>query len=65
MHKRESILVKMVNQILKSESETAETLNSYLPNIVKNLNISRYSEFDSATENIQKQSFLEVSKRCS
>ena len=65
MHKRESILVKMVNQILKSESETAETLNSYLPNIVKNLNISRYSEFDSATENIQKQSFLEVSTTCS
>ena len=28
-------------------SETAETLNSFFPNIVKKLNISRYSDFDS------------------
>ena len=36
----------------KTESETAETLKSFLSNIVKNLNILIYSEFDSVTENI-------------
>ena len=38
--------------ILKTDSETAETLNSFFSNIVKNLTISRYSEFDSVTEKI-------------
>ena len=39
-------------EILKTESETAETLNSFFSNIVKNLNLLRYSEFDPVTENI-------------
>ena len=39
-------------EILKTDSETAETLNSFFSNIVKNLNISRYSEFDPVRENI-------------
>ena len=39
-------------EIVKTESETAETLNSFFSNIVKNLNILRYSHFDSVTENI-------------
>ena len=39
-------------EILKTESETAESLNSFFSNIIKNLNISRYSEFDPVTENI-------------
>ena len=46
------ISISEKSEILKSESETAETLNSFFSNIVKNLNISRYSEFDSVTENI-------------
>ena len=40
------------DEILKTKSETAETLNSFFSNIVKNLNILRYKEFDSVTENI-------------
>ena len=39
-------------QILKTEPERAETLNCFFSNIVKNLNISRYNEFDSVTKNI-------------
>ena len=37
---------------VKTESEFTESLNSFSSNIVKNLNISRYSEFDPVTENI-------------
>ena len=40
------------SEIVKTESKTAETLNSFFSNIVKNLNISRNSVFDSVTENI-------------
>ena len=43
-------------EILKTESETAETLNSFFSNIVKNLNISRHSEFDPFTENSRSNS---------
>ena len=38
-------------EILKTEPETAETLNSFFSNIAKNLNISRYSELDPVIKN--------------
>ena len=37
---------------MKTESETGETLNDFFSNIIKNLNISRFSELDSVAENI-------------
>ena len=49
---RDRINISEKGKILKTESETAESLNSFFSNIVKNLNISRYSEFDPVTENI-------------
>ena len=49
---RDRINISEKGKILKTESETAERLNSFFSNIVKNLNISRYSEFDPVTENI-------------
>ena len=49
---RDRINISEKGEILKTESETAETLNSFFSNIVKNLNISRYSEFNPVTENI-------------
>ena len=48
---RDRINISEKGEILKTESETAETLNSFFSNIV-NLNSSRYSEFDPVTENI-------------
>ena len=48
---RDRINTSEKGKILKTESETAESLNSFFSNIVKNLNISRYSEFDPVTEN--------------
>ena len=47
-HIRDRISITEKSEIVK----TAETLNSFFSNIVKNLNISRYSEFDTVTENI-------------
>ena len=49
---RDRINISEKGKIVKTESETAESLNSFFSNIVKNLNISRYSEFDPVTENI-------------
>ena len=48
---RDRINITEKSEILKTESETAETLNTVVK-IVKNLNISRYSEFNFVTENI-------------
>ena len=48
---RDRINISEKGEILKTESETAKSLNSFFSNIVKNLNISRYSEFDPFTEN--------------
>ena len=48
---RDRININEEGKILKTESETAESLNSFFSNVVKNLNISRYSEFDPVTEN--------------
>ena len=41
-------------EILRTESETAKTLNSFFLNIIKNLSILRYSQFGPVTENISR-----------
>ena len=54
---KDRIKISERGEILKLESETAETLNIFFSNTVKNLNISRYSEFDPLTENIADTTF--------
>ena len=49
---RDRISISEKEEILKTASETAETLNSSFLNTVKNLNNLRYSELDSVTENV-------------
>ena len=49
---KDRISITEKDEILKTESETAEILHSFFSNIIKNLTILRYSEFDCATENI-------------
>ena len=49
---RDKINISEKGEILKTELETAEPVNSFFSNIVRNLNISRYSEFDPGTEKI-------------
>ena len=40
-------------EIVKTEKETAEIFNSLFGNIVKNVNISQYSDFDPIIENVK------------
>ena len=49
---RDRIGISEKGEILKTESQTAETLNNFFSNMVKNLDISRYSEIDSVTKHI-------------
>ena len=51
-------------ELLKTESETSETLKSFFSNIVKNLNILRYSEFDPVTENVADPIILAIQSNC-
>ena len=41
------------NELIKSDSKTAETLNNFFSNIVQNLNIARYTSEEPFKENIQ------------
>ena len=45
-----------------SESETAETLNSFFSNIVKQLNIQKFNSNDLVTENIKDWVFKAILK---
>ena len=49
---RDRINISEKGEIVKTESETAGSLNSFFSNTVKNLSISRYIELDPVTENI-------------
>ena len=49
---RNRISCREKGEILKTESETVETVNSLFSNKVTNLNFLRYNEFNSVTENI-------------
>ena len=41
------------NELIKSDSKTAETLNNFFSNIVQNLNIARYTSEEPFIKNIQ------------
>ena len=47
---RERISLSENGKIVKTEKETAEVFNNFFGNIVKNLNISQYSDFDPIIE---------------
>ena len=49
---RDRISISKKGEILNTESETTGIRNSFFSNIINNLNILRYSELDSVTENI-------------
>ena len=40
-------------EIIKTEKETSEIFNNFFGNILKNLNISQYSDFDPIIENVK------------
>ena len=61
-HIGDRINISEKSEILKTESETAETLNCFFSNIVKSLNISRYSEFHPVAENIADSTLKDIFK---
>ena len=50
---RERISLSENGEIVKTEKETADVFNNFLGNIIKNRNISQYSDFDPITENVK------------
>ena len=50
---RERISLTENGKLVKTEKETAEVFNNFFGNIVKNLNISQYSDFDPIIENVK------------
>ena len=50
---RERISLSENDKIVKTEKEKAEVFNNFFGNIVKNLNISQYSDFDPIIENVK------------
>ena len=50
---RERISLIENGKIVKTEKGTAEVSNNFFGNIVKNLNISQYSDFDPIIENVK------------
>ena len=50
---RERISLIENDEIVKTEKETAEVFNNFFGNIVKNLNISQYSDFDPIIEHVK------------
>ena len=59
---RDRINISEKCEILKTESETAESVNSFFSNIVKNLNIPRYIEFDLVTADIADRTLKAIFK---
>ena len=57
---REKINLTENEKMLTSESETAETLNNFFPNIVKKLNIPEFNSNNSVTENIKDPVFKAI-----
>ena len=51
---RERISLTENREIVKTGKGTAEVFNNFFGNIVKNLNISQYSDFDPIIENVKK-----------
>ena len=49
-------------ELVKTELETAEVLNKFFSNIVNNLEISKYSKYESFIDNIEDETLREVLK---
>ena len=59
---RERIILTENGEIVKTEKGTAEVFNSFFGNIVKNLNISQYFDFDPIIENVIEKAILKYKK---
>ena len=59
---RERISLRENGEIVKTEKETAEVFNNFFGNILMNLNISQYSDFDPIIENVKDSTLKAILK---
>ena len=59
---RERISLSENGEIVKTEKETAEVFNNFFGNILMNLNISQYSDFDPIIENVKDSTLKAILK---
>ena len=50
---RDRIHLTEIGEVVKTELETAETLNNFFRNVIKNLMIPEYSEYDSSIDRVE------------
>ena len=59
---RDRINLSEKGELVKTELETAEVLNKFFSNIVNNLEISKYSKYESFIDNIEDQTLRAILK---
>ena len=59
---RDRINLSEKGELVKTELETAEVLNKFFSNIVNNLEISKYSKYESFIDNIEDQTLRGILK---
>ena len=59
---RDRINLSEKGELIKTELETAEVLNKFFSNIVNNLEISKYSKYESFIDNIKVQALRAILK---
>ena len=59
---RDRINLSKKGESVKTELETAEVLNKFFSNIVNNLEISKYSKYESFIDNIEDQTLRAILK---
>ena len=57
---RDRITLSEKRESVKTELETAEVLNKFFSNIVNNLEISKYSKYESFIDNIEDQTLRAI-----
>ena len=57
---RDRINLSEKGELVKTELETAEVLNKFFSNIVNNLEISKYSKYESFIDNIEAQTLRTI-----
>ena len=59
---RDRIHLTENGEVVKTELETAETLNNFFGNVIKNLMIPKYSEYDPSIDRVQNRTIRAILK---
>ena len=59
---RDRIHLTENGEVVKTEFETAETLNNFFGNVIKNLMIPKYSEYDPSIDRIENRTIRAILK---